>query len=97
MLRIVAAVVIALTVGSLTAPAGAGPDQIETLQWRLLFLGYDVGRTDGLMSEKTHEAIRAFERDQGLPETGEPTEALSDLTKKEWERRRDAEWETLRE
>ena len=45
----------------LAAPAGAGPEdaagdaaafsaaEVEALQWRLLFLGYDVGRTDGVI------------------------------------------------
>lgn len=101
--------VIAVIAVGLTAPASAGPDEIEAdakaeakadveaLQWRLLFLGYDVGRTDGVARPKTRAAIRAFERDQGLSETGEPTEALLFLTSQEWERRRRAEWETLRD
>ena len=112
MLRIVAAVVIAAFASiamGLAAPAGAGPEdaagdaaafsaaEVEALQWRLLFLGYDVGRTDGVIGPNTRAAIRAFERDQGLPETGEPTAALLFLANQEGKRRRQQEWDTLRE
>lgn len=84
----------AILVG-LSAPCLAGSEEIETLQWRLLFLGYDVGPTNGVVGPDTRAAIRAFEHDQGLPETGEPSEALMRRTEEEWQRRRDAEWDVL--
>ena len=36
-------------------------------------LGYDVGMPDGLMGAKTREAIKSFERKNGLEETGKVT------------------------
>jgi hypothetical protein len=52
-----------------------GMDPIETLsgvQGRLNNLGYDCGGADGAMTAETAEAIRRFQKDHGLPETGEP-------------------------
>lgn len=79
----------------LAAPCYAASEEIETLQWRLLFLGYDVVTVDGEVGPETRAAIRAFERDQGLRETGEPSETVLRRTEEEWQRRRDAEWEVL--
>ena len=36
-------------------------------------LGYDVGMPDGLMGAKTRDAIKSFERKNGLQETGQVT------------------------
>ena len=36
-------------------------------------LGYDVGVPDGLMGAKTRDAIKSFERRNGLEETGRVT------------------------
>jgi localization factor PodJL len=46
------------------------------VQQGLTELGYPPGPIDGMMREETREAIRAFERDRGLPETGEVSERL---------------------
>lgn len=39
-------------------------------------LGYDPGPVDGVIGERTRNAIRKFERNIGRPETGKPTKAL---------------------
>ena len=36
-------------------------------------LGYDVGAPDGVAGERTKDAIKRFERRNGLEETGEIT------------------------
>lgn len=52
------------------------PD-VRTAQARLTILGYEPGPPDGVVGQRTRDAIRAFQADRGLPETGEidpPTE-----------------------
>ncbi len=43
---------------------------IRTVQQSLANAGYAVGKSDGRLGEETVRAIREFEMDQGLPETG---------------------------
>ena len=38
-------------------------DDVVALQERLLELGYDAGRPDGVFDEQTERALRAFQRD----------------------------------
>lgn len=45
----------------------------QRLQARLTAAGYDTGGSDGVIGDKTRAAIAAFERDRGLPVTGEPS------------------------
>lgn len=45
-------------------------DDVATLQVRLLEMGYDTGRADGLFGAKTETALRAFQRDYGLSPDG---------------------------
>ena len=57
------------------APAGAKPGPkaealIRSVQSSLAKLGYKVGRSDGLLGESTIAAIRAFEKQQAMPDTG---------------------------
>jgi membrane-bound lytic murein transglycosylase B len=42
------------------------------MQRLLSRLGYATGASDGQVTGRTAEAIRSFERDNGLPVTGEP-------------------------
>ncbi len=49
---------------------GRGNSGVATVQRLLLDIGYDAGVADGAMGPKTREAIKAFERANGLPETG---------------------------
>ncbi|MDP3736617.1 MAG: peptidoglycan-binding protein [Hyphomonadaceae bacterium] len=54
----------------------ATPTQIIDVQRLLERLGYSPGFADGKTSFKTEEAIRAFERDNDLPVTGEASVSL---------------------
>ncbi|WP_319524307.1 peptidoglycan-binding protein [uncultured Desulfosarcina sp.] len=54
------------------APAFGGSHDQRTYkaQDRLQELGYQPGPADGVMGQKTQNAVKKFQRDQGLPETG---------------------------
>lgn len=41
-------------------------DDVITLQERLLELGYDAGRADGIFGPQTETALRSFQRDYGM-------------------------------
>ncbi|MGI9063954.1 MAG: N-acetylmuramoyl-L-alanine amidase [Pseudonocardiaceae bacterium] len=45
-------------------------DDVSTLQERLLELGYDAGRADGVFGPQTEQALRSFQRDYGLQADG---------------------------
>lgn len=45
-------------------------DDVRTLQERLLEMGYDVGRADGIFGEHTESALLAFQREVGLAADG---------------------------
>jgi N-acetylmuramoyl-L-alanine amidase len=45
-------------------------DDVAALQARLLELGYDVGRVDGVYGTQTETALRGFQRDFGLASDG---------------------------
>lgn len=60
-----------------SAPS-AGDDRVRAVQAVLAKLGYAPGPVDGLMGEATSDAIRAFEIDRDLPETGEISQDLLD-------------------
>ncbi|TCT18757.1 carboxyl-terminal processing protease [Melghiribacillus thermohalophilus] len=46
-------------------------DQIASAQLMLKGIGYDPGRTDGYFDDKTEQAVKAFQQDQGLQVTGQ--------------------------
>ena len=48
----------------------ASPSPVTAVQEKLNLLGYEAGPNDGLMGPKTRGAIRAFQKDAGLPVTG---------------------------
>ena len=52
---------------------------VMVVQTRLAKLGYRPGPSDGVMGRKTRNAIEAFQRDEGLPATGEATDTLAKL------------------
>jgi len=58
----------------LTETAEPFDQSIYQVQEKLKQLGYDPGRADGILGKKTRTAIRHFQRDNGLPETGKPDE-----------------------
>lgn len=62
-----------------TAPAAAGgetPEITASIQRELQARGYEPGTPDGVAGAVTRAAIMAWESDQGLAITGEPTEAV---------------------
>jgi len=70
-----------------TAPAAAGfgsPSRpaaeplIEVIQTLLAERGYEPGPADGVPGRRTADAIRAYQKDAGLPETGVADQALRD-------------------
>ncbi len=48
----------------------------QELQRRLTAAGYDTEGSDGVIGAKTRAAISAYQRDRGLPVTGEPSAEL---------------------
>ncbi|WP_366655630.1 peptidoglycan-binding domain-containing protein [Fodinicurvata sp. EGI_FJ10296] len=67
-----------------TQPASGQSDTVQVaqsrgvmaIQTRLNRLGYDAGPEDGLMGSRTRSAIEAYQDDQGLLVTGEPSQSL---------------------
>ncbi len=59
-----------------TAEVGDDPALVQRVQEGLAEGGYYRGPPDGVLDDATKEAILAFERETGLPETGEPSLAL---------------------
>jgi peptidoglycan hydrolase-like protein with peptidoglycan-binding domain len=57
--------------GRETSPA-QGDDFLKGVQRELKRAGYDPGAQDGKMGPATRYALKRFQRDQGLPVTGEP-------------------------
>lgn len=51
---------------------------VEQLQRELNRAGYEAGPVDGVLGRRTRDAIRAYQRDKGLPVTGQPDQNLLD-------------------
>lgn len=51
-------------------------DEVRAVQRRLNERGYDSGKVDGLIGPNTRSAVRAFQRERGLPPDGYPDRAL---------------------
>ena len=60
----------------LDAP-GASSQAVSRIQLALADLGYDPGPADGIAGPQTQTAIRAFEKDYGLPVTGQMSDGLN--------------------
>ena len=66
--------------------------EVVELQERLSAIGHSLGRADGIPGRRTSIAVRAFERQEGLPETGEASwpvlttlrERVSDSEVNDW-------------
>lgn len=54
------------------AQAEVEPTSVAAAQRALAAIGYNPGSADGVMGPRTRQAIAAFQRDNGLPVTGEP-------------------------
>lgn len=61
------------------ADAKASNEVIGAVQHMLTELGYDAGRIDGMLGDKTRQAIRKFQSDNGLPQNGLASEELLEL------------------
>ncbi len=51
-------------------------ETIAAIQERLKELGHYSGAIDGLMGSRTERSIRRYQKAQGLPQSGKPTQAL---------------------
>jgi peptidoglycan hydrolase-like protein with peptidoglycan-binding domain len=69
----------ASTEANATQTATQPSDLVKAVQKRLAAFGYTPGPSDGVVGRKTRNAIEAFQRDEGLPATGEPTPMLAKL------------------
>ena len=69
--------------------------QKELVQHGLVWLGYEIGRVDGVLGRRSQAAMRAYQEEKGLPATGQLTaqvsEALQVLGKRQVEKVRAAE------
>ena len=68
----------ALSAASLPDEEPVSLKAIEEMQALLNARGYDAGKPDGLVGPKTRAALRAYQKDQGLPADGYPTAAVID-------------------
>jgi len=61
-----------IAAGTATLKAGAKGAAVEKLQWTLIGLGYDMPRfgADKSFGGETTTALKAFQKDKGLPQTG---------------------------
>ncbi|SFK13322.1 lytic murein transglycosylase [Celeribacter neptunius] len=55
---------------------GLSGAQMKQLQQKLVRMGYDVGGVDGILGEKTREAVQHVQQKLGLPADAWPTPAL---------------------
>jgi membrane fusion protein, multidrug efflux system len=58
--------------------AALGADDVSAVQQRLNDLGFDAGPVDGVMGERTRDALSDFQEQNGLPATGELDRASLD-------------------
>ena len=68
--RLLAALLLAIAGMGPAGLAAASDPQVEAVQRRLAELGYEPGTADGLMGPRTRTALRALQRDRGLPQSG---------------------------
>jgi peptidoglycan hydrolase-like protein with peptidoglycan-binding domain len=57
-------------VGFERAEPAMSPDRVRDLQQKLMGLGYEVGRIDGVIGPRTREGIASFQRDHRLEASG---------------------------
>ena len=55
------------------------PEQIREAQRQLKEAGFDPGPIDGQLGHRTTEAIREYQKDNGLPQTGQLDEPTKEL------------------
>jgi len=71
--RLVISIVIFISFAGLMPPdiAAAYDQTVYQIQIKLKDLGYNPGPLDGIWGQKTEEAVKGFQRDNGLAATGE--------------------------
>lgn len=67
------------TLSATTGAADTDHKLITAIQSRLEILGYDPGPPDGQLNQRTRQAIGWFEREAGLPVTGQASPELAKL------------------
>jgi len=68
-LVLLASALLALTATQIAAQSGERAE-VERVQNALKQMGHDPGPTDGVMGARTREALRAYQKKQGLDATG---------------------------
>lgn len=63
-------------VGAAPAPTGADANTLARIQAELRVRGYPIPLISGRMDAPTRQAIREYQQGQGVPVTGEPSQAL---------------------
>lgn len=71
-------VAMTLEIGRLNPMDDVDGEDVSGVQGRLANLGYYGGRIHGELDDATREAVRAFQRDNDLPESGEVSRSLKD-------------------
>lgn len=56
-----------------------GAEQVRTAQKQLKEAGFDPGPIDGQLGRQTHQAIREYQKDNGLPQTGRLDEQTKEM------------------
>jgi His-Xaa-Ser repeat protein HxsA len=57
--------------GSMSKAGGQGSETVKQVQTKLKEQGQDPGPADGIMGPKTQAALKEFQKDKGLKETGQ--------------------------
>jgi putative chitinase len=70
------------TIGEKFVGPGSTLAEVESVQIMLKLLGYKVGVVDGLYGPATNAALRMFQSDNGLPQTGIANDATLKLLEK---------------
>ena len=66
-------------------PAQAAPNDVRYVQEFLPTFGYDAGPVDGVVSDRTREAVSAFQKDNGMAPDGAVTLSLVEKMKQQAE------------
>ena len=73
-----------LLIGHLDPMAPSGSAGIAGVQGRLRNLGYDPGEINGVLTDQTKAAIRAFEANHTLAQTGQVSQAVIQKLKQQY-------------
>lgn len=71
-------IAVTATASAPIARAGRSRTTVADAQRRLAELGYDTGPANGVLTARTRDALRAFQRDRALPVTGRMTRQVAE-------------------